>query len=82
VMGITEQVKLQPQLTGVMLLAKSSPSDCRFGLKGLNLTSEGLMLGVSLQHHVSDTGGKPHELDIRLRTPSVIRKLRLLWFCR
>jgi hypothetical protein len=56
------QAKLQHQLMGVMLSTKSSPSDCRFSSLGLNLGFEGMLLAVSLRHHVKGTDSEPREL--------------------
>jgi hypothetical protein len=64
-MVATAQVKFQPQLAWVTLLVQNSPSDHRFGSTGLNLTFEGLLLGVSLQHHVKGTDSDPRESSMK-----------------
>jgi hypothetical protein len=57
------QAKFQPQLTGVTLSAQNSPSERRFGSSGFNLTFEGLLLAVSLQHRTKGTNNVTRKLS-------------------
>jgi hypothetical protein len=59
---IAMQAKLQHQLVGVTLLSQTN--DHKFSSSWLNLASERLLLGVSLQPHARDTRSEPCEFGL------------------
>jgi hypothetical protein len=52
-------MKPQPQLLGVTLFVRSSPESHRFGSLELNVTSEGLLVGVTLHTITEGTCSDP-----------------------
>jgi hypothetical protein len=63
-------------------LVRSSPESHRFGSSGLNLTSEGLLLGASLHTIAEGTYSDPRQSGSRIPNIFDYAKDMFIMFCR
>jgi hypothetical protein len=59
-------MKLQSQLGGGDAFVTNTPNDRKFSSSELNLTFEGLLLGVSRRHHLKGWQQPPPQLGLNL----------------
>jgi hypothetical protein len=72
----------QSQLIGGDTFDKELTYNCRFNSSELNLTSEGLLLGVSLHFRVKVTSSSPRQLGSCVHNTSTHLKRGPVVFCR